>query len=109
MESNRQKKFARLIQRELSQLLSQHVERSAGCMITLTHVKVTADLQIARAYITCFPDNKLGEVLALLDAEQKKMKHLLASKISNQVKLMPNLIFYEDDSFKQAHRIEELL
>jgi ribosome-binding factor A len=108
-ESTRQKKFARVVLKELSQIISREIEPQVGCMITVNFVRVTADLQIARVYITCFPDEKLDGVLKLLNAETLKIRHILAGHIRHQTKVMPSLTFYEDDTLKQANRIDELL
>ncbi|MCS6904674.1 MAG: 30S ribosome-binding factor RbfA [Bacteroidia bacterium] len=108
-ESTRQKKFARVILKELSQIIRQKVEPELGCMITVSFVRVTADLQIARVYITCLPEEKLPMVLKILNAETLKIRHLLAKEIRHLTKVMPSLTFYEDDTLKYANRIDELL
>jgi ribosome-binding factor A len=108
-ESTRQKKFARVVLKELSQIISREIEPYVGAMITVNFVRVSADLQIARVYITCLPDEKLDSVLKLLNAEKLKIRHILATQIRHQTKVMPSLTFYEDDTLKQANRIDELL
>lgn len=112
-ESTRQKKVARMIQRELSQVLERELgqmyELAGNPMVTLTHINVTADLQIARAYITVFPDEKLPVVLKYLEEQQGEVRHKLARRIRNSFKFMPALEFYEDDTMKIANRIDELL
>lgn len=108
MESTRQKKFAREIQRALSQILHREIQGLQGVMLTLSHVKVTPDLQLVRAYITCFPESQSNEIVAFLNDEQKKIRTLLARHIKNQVKVMPTLEFYYDDTAKTAARLDEL-
>ncbi|MCE3007669.1 MAG: 30S ribosome-binding factor RbfA [Bacteroidetes bacterium] len=108
MESTRQKKFARAIQRELSDLLQKEVEGELGVMITLNHIKTTPDLQLARAYITVLPEEKTAQTLALLEQENWQIRHALAKRIRNMVKQMPELQFFEDDTLKTAARLEDL-
>lgn len=112
-ESTRQKKVSRMLQRELSQTLERDMrqlyEVVGEAMITLTHVKVTPDLQIARAYITVLPDEKLPLALKYLDEQQSEVRHKLAQRIRHSMKQTPSLEFYEDDTMKIANRIDELL
>lgn len=112
-ESTRQKKVSRMLQRELSQVLERDMrqlyEIVGDAMVTLTHVKVTPDLQIARAYITVLPDEKLPLALKYLEEEQAGVRHKLAQRIRHSMKQTPALEFYEDDTMKIANRIDELL
>ena len=108
METTRQKKFARTVQKELSQLLNRPIEGLDTMMITVTHVRVTPDLQIARAYITCFPEGQLKLLLRYLNEEQRKYRHELAGRIKD-IRSIPTLEFYEDDTLAVANRIDELL
>ena len=108
MESNRQKKFAREIQRELSQVLHEEVEVPAKILISLNHVSVSPDLQQVKAYITCIPETKLKEVLVFLKEENKKIRFVLANRIKNLVRSMPTLVFFEDDTMQRARELDEL-
>jgi ribosome-binding factor A len=108
MESTRQKKFARAIQRELSDLLQKEVETELGVMITLNHIKTTPDLQLARAYITVMPEDKTRSTLALLEQENWQIRHALAKRIRNMVKQMPELQFFEDDTMKTARHMDDI-
>lgn len=109
MDSTRQLKFARSIQKELSLLLQQQVEPELGALITLNHVKATPDLSIASAYITVMPENKTPQVLALLAQENWQIRHLLAQRIRNVVRQVPEIRFFEDETRKQATKVDDLL
>lgn len=108
MESTRQKKFAREIQKLLSQVLQKEVEKPLSCLITVSQVKVTPDLQIARVYLTCYPEAKTAEVLTLLTDGNKTIRHLLAGGLRHTMRVMPNLEFFEDDTPRVARKIDEL-
>ena len=108
MESTRQKKFARQMQRELSVILQQQVEKELGAMITLSHVRTTPDLSIVRCYITTMPENKLPHVLKRLNEESWKVRQALAKEVRHVVKQIPELEFYEDDVLKTAERLDDL-
>jgi len=107
-ETGRQKKFAKEILKELSQLLQREVEPLFGCLITLTNVRTTSDLQTVRAYLTTLPDSKMKEVLFYLEDNNKQIRYSLAKKIKNTVRVMPTLEFYEDDTMKEVNKIEDL-
>jgi ribosome-binding factor A len=109
MESTRQLKFARAIQRELSLLLQQEVEPELGAIINLNHVRATPDLALARAYLTVLPEEKTAQVLSLLGQENWQIRHLLAQRIRNIVRQVPEIQFFEDETRKQAERVDSLL
>jgi ribosome-binding factor A len=109
MESTRQLKFARAIQRELSLLLQQEVEPELGAIITLNLVRATPDLALARAYLTVLPEEKTAQVLSLLAQENWQIRHLLAQRIRNIVRQVPEIQFFEDETRKQAERVDSLL
>lgn len=109
MESTRQLKFARAIQRELSLLLQQEVEPELGAIITLNHVRATPDLALARAYLTVLPEEKTAQVLSLLGQENWQIRHLLAQRIRNIVRQVPEIQFFEDETRKHAERVDSLL
>ena len=108
MESTRQKKFAREMQRELSQLLQRGIDGLNGTLITVSHVSATADLQHIRVYITVMPETQLKPVLAVLKEENIKVRQMLATRIRKQVRVMPTLEFMYDDTLQTAARIDEL-
>ncbi|MEL6257324.1 MAG: 30S ribosome-binding factor RbfA [Bacteroidota bacterium] len=108
-ESNVQKKLAKLIKVELSEILSRDLKYVAGTFITLTLVKVTGDLSLAKVYLSVLPDPKLQEVVTALNENDWEVRKALAGRIKNKVKKIPELRFYEDDSNQYAERIDELL
>ena len=108
-ESNVQKKLAKLIKVELSEILSRDLKYVPGTFITLTLVKVTGDLSIAKVYLSALPDPKLPEVVTALNENDWEVRKALAARIKNKVKKIPELRFYEDDSNQYAERIDEIL
>jgi ribosome-binding factor A len=108
METLRQKKFARAIQKEMSDILNR-VDGLDGAMITVGYAKTTADLQIVRLYISCFPEAKTNATLVLLNESKSQIRHLLSGRIKNIVRAIPQLEFYVDDTLQVANRIDQLL
>jgi ribosome-binding factor A len=107
-ETTRQKKFAREIQREISELLQHGLEGMPKALITVTQVRTTADLQIARIYLTTFPDAAIAQVLAVLEADAVKVRYALSRKIKHQVRSIPELVFYADDTRATTDRLEQI-
>ncbi|MEM6806342.1 MAG: 30S ribosome-binding factor RbfA [Bacteroidota bacterium] len=108
-ESNVQRKLSKLIKVELSEILSRELIYIKGALLTLTLVKVTGDLSIAKVYISVLPDEKIGEMVELLNENNWEVRKALAAKIRNKVKKIPELRFYVDDSNQYAERIDDIL
>ena len=108
MESNRIQKVARTIQREISSILQQKISPLFSGLLTVSFVKVTADLGIARIYITFLPDNQLKDVLLFMNENKTEIRKMLAGRLRNVVRIIPTLEFYEDDTMKVANRLDEL-
>lgn len=108
MESIRQKKIAREFQRILARLLQREMEGALGCMITVSQVKITPDLQTVRVYITVFPDGQIENVVARLNKDKHTIRHLVATEARNLIKQTPVFEFFEDDTPRVARHIDEL-
>ena len=102
-------KVSSLLQKELSSIFEKELPRS-GPLLTIVEVKVTADLGIARVYVSLIGSEKEREVLMEhLQNETKYIRKLLSSRIRHQFRRIPELEFYEDEQYDKARRIEELL
>lgn len=110
MDSVRQNKLARLVQKEISDILiSKSKELFLGTLITVTVVRVSSDFSLAKIYISIFPTDKTKEILKMINENKKAIRNLLGQKIKNQVRIIPELAFFIDDSLDYANRIDELL
>ena len=110
MDSQRQLKVSRLMQKELGEIFQRETRMLFGnALITVTQVRVSPDLGIAKVYVSLFnvPDNKA--LLDLIKTHTKDIRTKLAERIKKQVRVIPNLNFYHDDSLDYAMRIDELL
>lgn len=108
-ESIVQKKLSRLIQEELSQMFTLSQRGKLEVMLTVSQTKVTADLSLAKIYISAFPDNKLKETVEDLNERNWEIRHALAARIRNKVRKIPEVRFYADDSFAEADKINSLI
>lgn len=107
--SRRTEKVASLLQHELGSILEKEYPRG-GPLLTVVDVKVTADLGLARAYVSIIgSSSERHEAMAFLREETKNIRHILSSRIRHQFRRIPELEFHEDRLYEQASRIEELL
>lgn len=109
MDSTRQNKISRLIQKELSNILLRLSRNSQGIMITVSVVRVSPDLGIAKTYLSVFP-SALGEaIVKQLNEDVKLIRFELGVKVRHQLRIIPEIRFYLDDSLDYIEHIDELL
>ncbi|MCU0432948.1 MAG: 30S ribosome-binding factor RbfA [Bacteroidia bacterium] len=110
MDSTRQQKFARLIQKEMAEIFQIDTRNTFGpVMITVTMVRVSPDLGVAKIYVSLFPVKDKEALLQSIRDKGHELRRLLGNRIRHQVRVIPELIFYLDDSLDYAERIDELL
>jgi ribosome-binding factor A len=110
MESTRQKKVARLVQKELADIiLRKGHEIAPGKMISVTQVRISPDLSLAKAYISIFPAHNKDEVLEEIRDTSKSIRYDLGIKVKSQLRIVPELAFYMDDSLDYIDNLDKLL
>lgn len=111
METNRQKKMGALLQNDLVDILQGEVRKNgiANLIISVSKVSVTTDLAIAKVYLSIFPSDKGGELLKAIQSNAPLIKHDLAQRVKHQLRKVPNLIFYVDDSLEYIEQIDKAL
>ncbi|MFN4122689.1 MAG: 30S ribosome-binding factor RbfA [Flavobacteriales bacterium] len=110
MESTRQKKVARLIQKEIAELFTLMGNGlNPGGMITVTTVRVSPDLSFAKVYLSVFKGLKAEQVIRNVEHASKEIRLKLGNKVRHQLRIVPELAFYLDDSLDYFERIDELL
>lgn len=109
IESNRQKKIAGVLQNDLANVLQSMLRESGqlGIIISVSKVKVTTDLSIAKVYASVFPADKAESITAELNEIKSKIKHRVAQLTKHQLRKMPDLHFYNDDSLEYIDNIEK--
>ena len=98
MESTRQSKIARLIQKELSEIFLLQAKSMNGVLVSVTSVRVSPDLSIARAYISVFPSERGGEIVKNLSGNMRAIRFELGGRLRHQLRIIPELKFFLDDS-----------
>ena len=110
MESNRQKKVARLIQKDLSEIfLLKSKDHYQGIMITITHVLISKDLSVAKVYLSIFPDANKQNLFNEINVQKNIIKHELSFKMKHQMRKTPDLLFFLDNSLDHYETINNLL
>ena len=110
MESNRQKKVARLIQKDLSDIFLYMTKSSyKGIMITITHVFVSKDFSVSKIYLSFFPNENKKEIFQDIQKQKHVIKHQLSIKLKNQMRKTPELNFFIDNSLEHYDNINKIL
>ena len=109
MESTRQQKIARLLQKELSEIFRQETAKVGNVIVSVSAVRVSPDLSIARAYLSIFPSDKAQILLESINKSAKTIRYDLAQKVRYQLRKTPELFFHIDDSLDYIEHIDNLL
>jgi ribosome-binding factor A len=110
MESRRQQKFAKLIQKELSDVFMRDVpELVQGAFVTVTIVRISPDLSVAKIYLSVLASSDPSSVVKTMQESSKAVRFHLGNRIRNQVRIIPELVFYLDDSQEYAQKIDRLM
>ena len=109
MESKRLQKIERLIQKDLSEIFLLQTKQMPGIMISVTNVRMSPDLSIVKAYLSVFPSEKGKEIVDNINLNKKSVRFDLGLRIGKQVRKIPELIFFLDDSIDYLENIDNLL
>lgn len=110
MSTTRQNKISRLIQKEIGDIFQRNGSSIyPGVMLTVTVVRVTPDFSLAKIYISAFPSDKREKAIEAINENKKTIRHELGKRIRNQLRAIPDLNFFIDDSLDYADNINKLL
>ena len=109
--TNRQKKINALLQQDLAEILHLFLrkENIQNLIVSVTVVRVTPDLQVAKVYLSVFPFSDANRILGLMKEQCGSIKASLAKRIRNQLRIVPNLLFFIDDSLQEIKKIDRSL
>lgn len=110
METTRQQKIAKQIQKDMAEILQKEApEAVRGALVTVTAVRVSPDFGYAKIYVSVFPFDRSAEVMQALERQVRQLRGLLGNRIRNQIKNVPELQFFLDDSLEYIDQIEQAL
>ena len=109
MQETRQNKIARLLQKELSIIFQEQTRSMKGVMVSVTKVRVSPDLSVCTTHMSIFPSERGEEILKNIESNNKAIRYALGQRVRNQLRIIPELRFFIDDSLDYIDRIDELL
>ncbi|WP_298073215.1 30S ribosome-binding factor RbfA [uncultured Bacteroides sp.] len=109
METTRQNKIARLLQKELGDIFLLQTKSMHGVLVSVSAVRISPDMSIARVYLSIFPSEKGEELIKNVNANMKSIRYELGTRVRFQLRIIPELKFFLDDSLDYLERIDELL
>jgi len=110
MDSIRQNKISRLLQKELAELFQRETqEHFRGKLISVTIVRISSDLSVARVYLSIFPSEGSPEVLKLIKQLGPQIRGMLGRKVGKQIRIIPELDFFIDDSLDYIDNLNHIL
>lgn len=110
MESTRQKKIGRLLQKELAEIFRRRTaELAPGRMITVTAVRVSPDMSLARIYLSIFPSEGSDKIIGSIKEHIGSVRYDLGREVHNQLRIIPELAIFPDDSLDYIDNIDKLL
>lgn len=109
METTRQNKIARLIQKELSDIFMLQTKAMRGVLVSVSVCRISPDMSSCRVYLSVFPSDRSNEIVKNINENTKAIRYELGSRVRHQLRIIPELKFFVDDSLDYAENIDQLL
>ena len=109
METTRQNKISRLLQKELSEIFLLQTKAMPGILISVRAVRISPDMSLARVYLSVFPSEKAEEMVKNINENMKSIRFELGTRVRHQLRIIPELKFFVDDSLDYIEKIDSLL
>ncbi|MBC5603130.1 30S ribosome-binding factor RbfA [Bacteroides difficilis] len=109
MKTTRQNKISRLLQKELSEIFLLQTKAMPGVLVSVSAVRISPDMSIARVYLSVFPSEKAEEIVKNVNDNMKTIRYELGTRVRYQLRIIPELKFFVDDSLDYIEKIDSLL
>lgn len=109
METTRQNKISRLIQKELSEIFLVQTKSMHGVLVSVSAVRISPDMSYCRVYLSVFPSERGEEIVKNINGNMKSIRFELGTRVRHQLRIIPELKFFVDDSLDYAEKIDNLL
>ncbi len=111
MESARQKKISKILQKDIAEIIQQKMKKQGtkGVLVSVTRVDVSVDFSSSKVVLSVFPSAMSQQILKEVSFAANSIKHLVSQKAKNQLRRVPSFVFYIDDSLDYAEEIDQLL
>lgn len=109
METTRQQKISRLIQKELGDIFQKQTQAMHGVLVSVSAVRISPDMSICCAYLSVFPSERSQEIVDNVNNNMRELRYELGTRVRHQLRIIPELKFFIDDSLDYIEHIDELL
>jgi len=109
MNITRLQKIERLIQKDLGEIFLLETRQLPGILVSVTKVRMSPDFSLSKAYLSIFPSEKGKEIIENINNQKKTIRYELGTRIGKQIRRIPELVFYLDDSLDYLENIDHLL
>ena len=109
MNNTRLQKIERLVQKDLGEIFLSETRQMPGILVSVTKVRMSPDLSLSKAYLSIFPSAKGKEIIENINHQKKTIRYELGLRIGKQVRRIPELAFFLDDSIDYLENIDHLL
>lgn len=109
METTRQQKIARLIQKELSDIFQKQTRAMHGVLVSVSAARISPDMSVCKAYLSIFPSERAAEILDNINRNVREVRYELGTRVRHQLRIIPELKFFIDDSLDYIEHIDDLL
>lgn len=108
MQETRQNRIARLLQKELAEIFQAQTRAMHGVLVSVTRVRISPDLSICTAYLSIFPSDNAQQMLDNIRRNEKSVRYELGQRVRNQLRIIPELRFFIDDSLDYLEHIDQI-
>lgn len=109
METTRQNKISRLLQKELGDIFLLQAKGMNGILVSVSTVRISPDMSVARVYLSIFPSGKSEELVKNVNGNMRAIRYELGTRVRHQLRIIPELKFFVDDSLDYIEKIDSLL
>ncbi|MCQ2331789.1 MAG: ribosome-binding factor A [Paludibacteraceae bacterium] len=109
MQASRQEKIAKMLQKEFGEIFVLYARQIRNVIISVSEVRISPDLSIARVYLSIFPSERGNEIIEKVNADNKSLRFELARRLRNNLRIIPEFTFYNDETEEKLAHIDELL
>lgn len=109
METTRQNKIARLLQKELGDMFQRQTAGMSGVLVSVSKCRISPDMSVCRGYLSVFPSSRAEEIVSNINANVKSVRYELGKRVRMQLRIIPELKFFVDDSLDYDEHIGQLL
>ena len=109
METTRQQRIERLLQKELGEIFQRQTQNMHGVLVSVSKVRISPDLSVCKGYLSIFPSERADESLQNISSNIRTLRYDLGQRVRHQLRIIPELKFFKDDSLDYIDHIDELL